>query len=59
MKNNLDNVLYSNNFQEENTFLLIKKFIVFVTIKIASIFKIDSEVTFHEKLSIVYANIRV
>ncbi|GGC96533.1 hypothetical protein GCM10011508_24730 [Flavobacterium lutivivi] len=59
MKNNLDNVLYSNNFQEENTFLLIKKFIVFVTIKIASIFKIDNEVTFHEKLSIVYANIRV
>ena len=59
MKNNLDNVLYSNNFQEENTFLLIKKFIVFVTIKIASIFKSDNEVTFHEKLSIVYANIRV
>lgn len=59
MKNNLDNVLYSNNFQEENTFLLIKKFVVFVTIKIASFCKIDNEVTFHEKLSIVYANIRV
>lgn len=59
MKNNLSNALHSNNLQEENTFLLVKKFIVFVTIKVASFFNIDNEITAHEKLSIVYANIRV
>lgn len=59
MKNNLGNALYSNNFQVENAFLLIKKFIVFITIKVASFCKIDNEITVHEKLSIVYANIRV
>lgn len=59
MKNNLSNALYSNNLQEENTFLLVKKFIVFVTMKVASFCRIDNEITAHEKLSIVYANIRV
>lgn len=59
MKRHFDNNTYSTDFQEEKSIFLTNKY-AFNTVNCGVVTSVLSqEIIFHEKLSIVFANLRV